>query len=1052
MIGPSLNMIIGPNGTGKSTVVCAICLGLGGKPEILGRAKSPGDFIRHGMPRATITIELQGKSDGQVIRIKRVIEGTATSSSTSWFINNRHANLKDIKNITDSFNIQMDNLCQFLPQDKVSKFAELPSNELLIETERAVGSFQLIHDHEKLIELDAKQSSLSGSLESNKKLLAELQERQAEDEQKVNRIKERKDLESQQDMLRKALHFIHYREVTDQKKAITAQVIEKKEELETAKRLNKKFIDSANQCSSASKKHMSAASVIDSNMMKLKNDIENYKSIIRASIQKLQGAQSNMVSIANKHKHERDSVVELEARIDSVQSLLAKQPTYTVDELKSIKSELRTLNEKLSNKTEELESAKQVLNTLNHNMHNFENKKDAQNKRLQRLNSVFDQKLQHLKNNEGRLGNDTAAAAEFIMENKDLFKHEVFLPPIFSVKIKDPNCLPQVNSIIGRNQMFSFTCQTREDYLTFTETVLDQHNWNVNVKEYGGTGRVKPSDHAQPCSREKLESQFGFDGYILDLLEGPEPVLNMLCHSSFVHFIPYCVKEIHDTTSLLNARDNEGNPLFRRYVDSRILGGLIKSKYGQRNISSHESRLGKIPGYLKSQNSGSDEAIKNIQKTIDQITQEIDRINDAYREQQNVCDQLTEEYSLLRSELKNIKDQSDEIRETEKRKAKLKVRLESARNDIVKAQSQVQHHKKDLDKVEFDIKETLEEIKFNSTKMNKVLRKIVEQQHKKQIQLLKCSQFENDSKVYQKLCQKDIAVIEKDLEQLNMSFLEIKEKLKHLRTKLKATKGQLTAEQLEEIQAIYDDNQFTSETANVELARISAKLEVFNNVGEDALIARYNKRAESIAELIEKVGVDGSANSNFAEQIQTIRDRWEPELQAIVARVSEEFTNAFKLIRCKGEVRLGNTDKGFKDWTIEVMVSFRDNTEMQVLNHQRQSGGERSISTIFYLISLQGLTKSPFRVVDEINQGMDQKNERIVHSRMVNVACQENSSQYFLITPKLLTDLEYHEKMKVHCIYSGRFVTDTRNMNFSPAYLKNLVNIARKLQSEEDEI
>jgi ATPase subunit of ABC transporter with duplicated ATPase domains len=27
--GPNLNMVIGPNGTGKSTLVCAICLGLG---------------------------------------------------------------------------------------------------------------------------------------------------------------------------------------------------------------------------------------------------------------------------------------------------------------------------------------------------------------------------------------------------------------------------------------------------------------------------------------------------------------------------------------------------------------------------------------------------------------------------------------------------------------------------------------------------------------------------------------------------------------------------------------------------------------------------------------------------------------------------------------------------------------------------------------------------------------------------------------------------------------------------------------------------------------
>ena len=34
--GPRLNMIVGPNGTGKSTIVCAIALGLGGSPKLLG--------------------------------------------------------------------------------------------------------------------------------------------------------------------------------------------------------------------------------------------------------------------------------------------------------------------------------------------------------------------------------------------------------------------------------------------------------------------------------------------------------------------------------------------------------------------------------------------------------------------------------------------------------------------------------------------------------------------------------------------------------------------------------------------------------------------------------------------------------------------------------------------------------------------------------------------------------------------------------------------------------------------------------------------------------
>lgn len=43
--GPSLNMVIGPNGTGKSTLVCAICLGLGWGPQV--KTKSRKIWVRH---------------------------------------------------------------------------------------------------------------------------------------------------------------------------------------------------------------------------------------------------------------------------------------------------------------------------------------------------------------------------------------------------------------------------------------------------------------------------------------------------------------------------------------------------------------------------------------------------------------------------------------------------------------------------------------------------------------------------------------------------------------------------------------------------------------------------------------------------------------------------------------------------------------------------------------------------------------------------------------------------------------------------------------------
>ena len=124
----------------------------------------------------------------------------------------------------------------------------------------------------------------------------------------------------------------------------------------------------------------------------------------------------------------------------------------------------------------------------------------------------------------------------------------------------------------------------------------------------------------------------------------------------------------------------------------------------------------------------------------------------------------------------------------------------------------------------------------------------------------------------------------------------------------------------------------------------------------------------------------------------------------------------------------------------------RENEPLSILDSHRQSGGERAVSTIFYLMALQSLARAPFRVVDEINQGMDPRNERIVHERMVDIACQEQTptqssgsssndtesiepgsggSQYFLITPKLLHGLKYHRRMKIHCIASGEYMPVT---------------------------
>ena len=77
------------------------------------------------------------------------------------------------------------------------------------------------------------------------------------------------------------------------------------------------------------------------------------------------------------------------------------------------------------------------------------------------------------------------------------------------------------------------------------------------------------------------------------------------------------------------------------------------------------------------------------------------------------------------------------------------------------------------------------------------------------------------------------------------------------------------------------------------------------------------------------------------------------------------------------------------------------------------------MATALYMLALQELTTVPFRCVDEINQGMDVRNERLVFELLVKTSCHMSSAQYFLLTPKLLTGLHYSPRMNLLIVYNG---------------------------------
>jgi structural maintenance of chromosomes protein 5 len=223
--GPNLNMVIGPNGTGKSSLVCAICLGLGWGPQHLGRAGQVGEFVKHGNTDAYVEIELQRRpteSRNHVVRL-RIIKD---NNGREFWIDGKKTSLKIVQNLVNSLSIQIDNLCQFLPQDKVSSFAALSPVDLLQQTQRAAAPGYMLEWHDELKKLRKEQKTLELQDEADKDQLGRLENRQQNLHAEVERLQERIKVQEKVDLLKKMVPFVEYKiavqqyEVSKEKKKI----------------------------------------------------------------------------------------------------------------------------------------------------------------------------------------------------------------------------------------------------------------------------------------------------------------------------------------------------------------------------------------------------------------------------------------------------------------------------------------------------------------------------------------------------------------------------------------------------------------------------------------------------------------------------------------------------------------------------------------------------------------------------------------------------------------------------------------------------------------
>lgn len=211
------------------------------------------------------------------------------------------------------------------------------------------------------------------------------------------------------------------------------------------------------------------------------------------------------------------------------------------------------------------------------------------------------------------------------------------------------------------------------------------------------------------------------------------------------------------------------------------------------------------------------------------------------------------------------------------------------------------------------------------------------------------------------------------------------------------------------------------------------------------LYSPLHTRSSQLDELCQERNSRKAEAQGINAKRQSQLDDWVQRVRRLVSDINADFASYFSTPERSGEVVLredpsGDTNK----YGICIRVKFHDSEQLAPFDHQRhvraaccagcvrvavfaarhsplplrQSGGEKSVVTIAYLLATLRAARSPLRMVDEFNQGMDVQNERLLFSHIIE-SMRTANSQMFVLTPRYLPNFSYGRDATILCVMNG---------------------------------
>ncbi|KXZ47043.1 hypothetical protein GPECTOR_38g280 [Gonium pectorale] len=1075
--GPRVNLFAGPNGSGKSSVVTAICMGLAGNMKSLNRQTKPSELIRRGSRAFEIEITLcggPGNPDIVVFRrteradgaggaagarpSKRRRANTAGGSGaagaggggddddgdgeddagdggervhTVWRVDGREVPQKRVVELARSLGIHFDNLCQFLPQERVQEFTNLNPAQLLECTEEAIGDGTLLRQHNELKQRSGQLTRKREDLEQLKKHLARLEAEHSAAEPEYRRLQRRNALRREVDKIRQKVAWQAREAATRQAARARDQVARTEQDVVAAQQREAAAQAPLNARLQALHAAEQAARRLTQQARAKEQAVEAAAREMRRLEDSNKEKEDALVSLGSRSRDWRDCCDAARAQVAKAREELSELPEGPPPELDVRVAQLQQLEQAKEGEAAEahyLAGMKRgELHQIDQQIRSLEAVAARRNDRRERLLNKLDERYPGSRALYSWLDEERTAGR---------FNGRVYGPVLLEMSaVVDPDWAAYLEKILGSNVA-----------AIVTENIED----NNRVQDWLSSQRARPGGRWKKFLNKVL---FVRNPDASIQYPAGRPTADMAQRYGITHTLDQLFEAEHLVKlALSNASGINATYVGSRLTDSTAVINRVISETPIRRVMTpaYDGRLGKFTNIRTSAFSGqSYQGIDECGRAT--LLAEGEGEAEDGDEQQRLAE-LQQARNAAMGELRSLEEtkrtldgELAQIRDEKRRIVAQKSGYSTRRASIVRKETDALTKLRRLEgqgdpaaaapRLRNELAAGLDAVAAQALHMLALLRDLHAHNHKLAVPELAVASAQAGLQALRravKAATDDLRAAEGALAAARNNLAHEEERAAEAAERARELLGgrDRPAAELRREWAQWPDEPEELEQLLAEKQDEAQRAQEAMRGDEAAVLDAWQRREEELKRLRKDTETATAALEAAVADVEARKAAWLPELQRHMAAVNDSVKGHFKAIGCAGEVVLREAGDAFQDYATEIRVSYRPQEPVQPLDRNRHSGGERTVATMLYLMALQGVTTTPFRVVDEINQGMDARNERKVFNLLVECSSRPDTPQCFLLTPKVIADLRYSRHVLVQnmlVLNAGALGGDTAN-------------------------